>query len=823
MTARRKLRPGKLLRLGSSPALTFLLLLSGFVFSQDVSIDRNALEDFLAKKNLKISDIYFDAEHHNSMPNGYMAWHSAPNRDEKQLKIYRRIQKQPITFPEEFQKLAGRISGSEMWESIHEVLDQKFKRQPLPEPKQLDGIPEDLKKPIGTIVAALETKNPQVILDSIMAARATLNSFMDEVNWEKEDMVVTSSGKPTNPDLKLFIKFGGNDSYKGGWAGATKEHPLKVVIDTGGDDVYDAGSVESSLGAGAEGIGILVDLAGNDKYVSKGSLSQGAGYHGTGILIDESGSDTYVAEQYAQGVGEWGIGILMDNAGNDSYEMLAEGQGCGGVEGIGILLDREGSDTYVGRDPMNGGPLVIKAPQDEKHNANMVQGAGTGNYNIPEAGGIGMLIDLRGNDTYKSGCWSQGVGYFQGLGALIDCEGNDYYEAWVYIMGSGAHGGGGIFLDKRGDDTYKVGGWNSLSMTVDYGFSVFIDGAGNDKYSGIATGCGWTTGLGISIFQDSGGDDVYETKGDPNQLGYGRWYEKEDYNADGKITPAEKRHWGIFLDLAGNDRYPNDPKFGNGKRWDPDAFCGGIDIITPEETARAAKLKKRQDELLDLMTKWTERKDVKAFFDKRAELQTLRNAALDAISKDDLKKVDETLKKLTDFWAQRKKYTVKLDVKEAAKELDSIDPSWRTKIPLVGANVEEATLTLENSALTVDERSRMIPDPDISKLQALPKSLAQTVNDYREMLGRAPIKPDETLMKFADAAAKAGKTDGKVTGYDGEAAVLLTRASKASDLLVLWKKTPADHRILIDEKWRVAGFAVSSSGAWVLVPGRTTK
>jgi hypothetical protein len=152
-------------------------------------------------------------------------------------------------------------------------------------------------------------------------------------------------------------------------------------------------------------------------------------------------------------------------------------------------------------------------------------------------------------------------------------------------MGSGAHGGFGLLSDSRGDDVYRVGGWNALAMSVDYGIGFFLDGAGNDLYDGGSSAHGCSIGLGISLFQDSAGDDQYRPK--DSLLGHGKFYEKEDYNADGTVTAAEKRHWGVFLDLGGSDRYA--PARKNGDAWDFAEFSGGMDARSPAPKLRAGR------------------------------------------------------------------------------------------------------------------------------------------------------------------------------------------------------------------------------------------
>jgi hypothetical protein len=62
------------------------------------------------------------------------------------------------------------------------------------------------------------------------------------------------------------------------------------------------------------GIGLLCDLAGDDRYEA-GEVSQCAGWlFGMGILYDRSGRDQYHGTRYSQGAAaHGGVGILADD------------------------------------------------------------------------------------------------------------------------------------------------------------------------------------------------------------------------------------------------------------------------------------------------------------------------------------------------------------------------------------------------------------------------------------------------------------------------------------------------------------------------------
>ncbi len=586
----------------------FTALLLAVLFQQSPAparadgIDLKALESLLATQKLKLSDVGFDFDYFNAMPEAAIAHHAAPASDKGQTKLFRSVQKDPLAFPDRMHDVARTCATFTDWHDlmmmIADILGQPVTKPSEPTPVDIDvsKLPEKLRAPVARVAAACfgalteadKIKMTATLMRTIEATRPEFAAFAASDGATKLNVVIPTkhgnivvraggdAAKYLDPSALLWIDLGGDDDYEGQFAYGSSMHPVRVVLDFAGNDTYS--SHENAQGCGQQGLGILCDFAGNDRYTVDTKYGQGAGVAGIGILYDAAGDDTYSGKEACQGAAAPGIGILLDRAGRDTYESATQSQAFASTNSVGLLIDLEGNDDYLARDPMNGHGLVTPAPQDPSHNISMCQGAvqGVNNPQGMQAGGVALLVDAKGNDRYRAGCWAQGVGYFCGVGALCDFEGDDTYSAWVYAMGSGAHGGAGLLSDRAGNDVYKVGGWNALGMAVDFGIGMALDGAGNDDYRGVTSGLGWSTGLAIAIFQDAGGDDTYHARDD--KLGTGRFYENEDYNNDGKITPAEKRHWGFFLDLGGLDRYSTQVK--NATNWSAADYSGGIDVAS---------------------------------------------------------------------------------------------------------------------------------------------------------------------------------------------------------------------------------------------------
>lgn len=362
----------------------------------------------------------------------------------------------------------------------------------------------------------------------------------------------------------LIIDTGGNDTYHGGAANSTAACSFSALIDTSGNDKYVeskalASTVTASyaerknrsrtpLFAGAlMGYAFLVDAAGDDLYrcVAPGV---GAARYGVGILWDKSGADQYDTYTESQGSAYDGIAVLLDDGGADSYLTFANSQGYGGTYGFGLLLDKTGSDLYIA----NNSVLDFPSAQSKDHNTSLSQGCGIGRRadyldGHSFGGGIGVLMDVAGDDQYRCGVFGQGAGYWEGIGALFDLAGSDSYSGTWYVQGSAAHYAVGILQDIAGSDSYASRINMSAGAGHDYSIGVLEDFAGNDTYVANTLSLGAANANGIGIFFDAAGNDTYQA---PSiTLGWS--------TDPGTGTLREKAlSLGVFIDIGGTDTYP---------------------------------------------------------------------------------------------------------------------------------------------------------------------------------------------------------------------------------------------------------------------------
>lgn len=297
-------------------------------------------------------------------------------------------------------------------------------------------------------------------------------------------------------DAALTIDLGGDDRYTGR-AGAGIG-ACSVLIDLGGNDTYDVGDL--STGAGLLGIGLAYDLGGNDTRRG-GSLTFGAGLAGVGVFVDVLGDDTYQAKGLTQGFGMFGAGICIDTEGRDRYQGGLLCQGAARTGGVGWLIDRKGDDTY------RAGGLVRSTTMPDAFVA-MAQGYGGGYREEEMAGGIGLLSDGAGDDVYIAGAYAQAAGSWLALGSLYDRSGQDTYAAYHFAQGCGLSGSAFLF-DLSGDDEYVVKQGASQGLGHDYGIGMLLDRSGNDQYSSASARPGSGNAAGLGILLDASGDDRY--------------------------------------------------------------------------------------------------------------------------------------------------------------------------------------------------------------------------------------------------------------------------------------------------------------------------
>lgn len=382
-------------------------------------------------------------------------------------------------------------------------------------------------------------------------------------------------------DPVLLVEPAGSDTYNNSAGGA-----CPVTLNTFGKWLQCNSlviSVVADLGDGVTGVS-------NDQYLYNGEPAavQGAGGPGgIGVLVDVGGNDRYDATMTrtnagpfqpvlyyfdggAQGYGYAGSGLLLDATGDDYYYFATKStqgrsiwsfaQGFGGAGGVGIATDGGGSDQWVtpglGITGGNGGFQGVYTQ-------------GVGIY-----GGVGIITDTgTTRDVYSANLtslttdyYSQGFGAFGGLGMQSDAGGNDSYTAtqtasssWINPLlncafGTGSYAGLGIFLEAGGNDAY----FGASTATNNGGATIDDFGAGHP-------------GVSYGLFVDAGGADRYEMKATSAGGGYtktaGLGYWEPGF---GNILDAPVGHntFGTFLDAGGaTDTYIGAPWATNNSQW----------------------------------------------------------------------------------------------------------------------------------------------------------------------------------------------------------------------------------------------------------------
>ncbi|MCP4703361.1 MAG: hypothetical protein GY865_02025 [candidate division Zixibacteria bacterium] len=251
----------------------------------------------------------------------------------------------------------------------------------------------------------------------------------------------------------------------------------------GSDNYYIFGDGQGCGGVGG-GIGVLADFSGDDFYKGEpdpkifnrpdyhskyninasnvqgfggGRRGDGSDGHswagGLGAIIDLSGDDHYLSGNWSLGCSYWfATGIAYDRSGNDRYESCYFTQGSGAHFCNAILIDEGGDDNHelyetagaalgFGWDFANC--LLINIGGNDLYKANMIS------LGLAQIRSFAFLIDIGGDDQYRLGKGTDGLGqasyradfgkprklapytyYVKSLGCLIDIGGTDLYLSY---------------------------------------------------------------------------------------------------------------------------------------------------------------------------------------------------------------------------------------------------------------------------------------------------------------------------------------------------------------------------------------------------------
>ncbi len=360
-----------------------------------------------------------------------------------------------------------------------------------------------------------KNQRKQVRIKTSLGDIIVSGSGIDTYTFKPEDkifLIIDLDGDDIYQNANsIIIDYNGNDIYESSenWISSGSVMGIQFIMDLQGDDRYTG--LQGSFASTLFGISFLLDKNGNDEYRCI-KYCFATGFGGTAILIDERGDDRYESLQLSQGVGiAGGYGLMLDLAGNDSYYSKGNrpsgygdaGQFDGWSQGIGVglrgfvsgglglLYDRQGQDVFDSGDFSQGGGYYF---------------------------GWGLLINSGNeNDKYIGSRYSQGFTAHYAIGTFLEAGGNDQYIS-KHIVGQGMSWDLGItlFQDFSGDDNYKTCP-HCLGAASQSGFTFFIDSAGKDTYKGISLPAAeknpndYHSGISLGFFMDQGNSaDSYE-------------------------------------------------------------------------------------------------------------------------------------------------------------------------------------------------------------------------------------------------------------------------------------------------------------------------
>jgi hypothetical protein len=389
-------------------------------------------------------------------------------------------------------------------------------------------------------------------LQAFVKKQAALPSIAWSLQTPFGGIVVDTTGRNNRHQLKdalLVLDVGGDDTYE--FLAPSDTHTISVLLDHGGNDRYVTAAPGADPSSATLGYGILWDTEGDDRYEGT-QQAQASALFGAALLVDGGGSNRFVASAHSQAHAIGGIAVLLSGGGGDEFTAQTYSQASGGPGGVAVLVDTGGNDRYT----LSNVPLVRPSAQLADRNTSMGQGAGYGMRGVffdgrSTAGGIGMLLDMAGNDRYEAQLFAQGVGYYEGLGMLLDDGGNDRFETAWYGMGTGVHYAAGILLKRGvGNDVYRSTHEMVLGVGNDLSVGVFVDEGGDDEYTVSELSLGVAHANSTGIFVDGGGNDRYN-------IASARCRALGAATMHAWGNPRETLpNLGLFMDLGGVDSYP---------------------------------------------------------------------------------------------------------------------------------------------------------------------------------------------------------------------------------------------------------------------------
>ncbi|NOY88580.1 MAG: hypothetical protein GXO93_04200 [FCB group bacterium] len=258
---------------------------------------------------------------------------------------------------------------------------------------------------------------------------------------------------------------------------------------------------------------LLLEINNIRELLKSKSISAKKIIEGTGYLPSNTDLESYLGMQSGWKIGGTGndyyhgdYKFIFDFGGDDVYDLSYDPQNPHGV----IIIDLGGNDTYRSQSDFTLGSGCLS---------------------------VGLLLDFGGNDRYDAHSFSLGSGYF-GMGVLYDASGDDIYNGDTHVEGAGT-----------------------------FGFGLLIDEGGRDIYNGAvyAQGFGFVEGMGM-IYDVKGSDSYYAGGKYKDILRYEDHYLSLSQGFGYGLRPWMSGGIGAIIDLNGNDNYYSDI-FGQGASY----------------------------------------------------------------------------------------------------------------------------------------------------------------------------------------------------------------------------------------------------------------
>lgn len=245
------------------------------------------------------------------------------------------------------------------------------------------------------------------------------------------------------------------------------------------------------------------------------------------------------------------VSLLVDLAGNDTYATTERATIAGANASLAMLWDAAGDDAYR---------LEANATRGIAH---------------ASSGGIAVLVDLAGNDTFDAGESAIGHSETGGVALLVDAAGRDSYAAGEDALAASRLGRLAAVLDLAGDDALAYGNFSAGASAG--GVAVLLDREGNDRHAARERG----TSQGFVTRHDALPIECPAPGACPRALGPARLAIAADFAGDDLGLCAEGSVANAAVGSVGVARAPAslapfDPSFG---------LCADLDLAPAAKPA----------------------------------------------------------------------------------------------------------------------------------------------------------------------------------------------------------------------------------------------